>query len=239
MSWYSRFLSVIVVSYCLLSPRSRPAPPGPGATQYRFHHRRRPALERISLHWASIHQESEHGSDCSEALSSSPLQTPLCSPSRATFLTGLYAHTHGVTDNTNHDVVSHRLETFLLHLKRSGYETAFLGKWHMGTDDSPRPGIDHWISFKGQGRFLDPEINVNGKAETVKGYATDTQRGALEFLKRKHDRPFVLYLSHKAVHPNVEQRPDGTLTDQPPPTSSRRNGTRIFTPTPRFRAPMR
>jgi arylsulfatase A-like enzyme len=140
--------------------------------------------------------------------------TPLCSPSRATFLTGLYAHTHGVTDNTNHDALSHRLETFLLLLQRSGYATAFLGKWHMGTDDSPRPGIDHWISFKGQGKFLDPEINVNGKPEKVKGYATDIlNERALEFVKRKHDRPFVLYLSHKAVHPNVEQRPDGSLTD--------------------------
>ncbi len=140
--------------------------------------------------------------------------TPLCSPSRATFLTGLYAHTHGVTDNTNHDALSHRLETFLLLLKRSGYATAFLGKWHMGTDDSPRPGIDQWVSFKGQGQFLDPEINVNGKPEKVKGYATDILNDrAVEFLKRKHDKPFVLYLSHKAVHPNLEQRPDGSVTD--------------------------
>ncbi len=80
--------------------------------------------------------------------------TPLCSPSRASFLTGLYAHKHGVRDNTNNDARSHHLVTFLLLLKRAGYATAFLGKWHMGTDDSPRPGIDHWISFKGQGQYL-------------------------------------------------------------------------------------
>src|SRR5438876_547910 len=86
--------------------------------------------------------------------------TPLCSPSRASFLTGLYPHTHQVRDNTNHDAISHRLTTFLLLLNRVGYATAFLGKWHMGTDDSPRPGIDHWVSFKGQGQYFDPEMNV-------------------------------------------------------------------------------
>lgn len=140
--------------------------------------------------------------------------TPLCSPSRACFLTGLYAHTHGVTDNTNHDVLSHQLDTFLLRLNQAGYETAFFGKWHMGTDDSPRPGIEHWVSFKGQGQYFDPDLNVNGKAEKAKGYATDILSArAVEFIKRTHERPFVLYLSHKAVHPNLEQRADGTISD--------------------------
>lgn len=140
--------------------------------------------------------------------------TPLCSPSRACFLTGLNAHAHGVTDNTNHDALSHRLDTFLLRLNQAGYETAFFGKWHMGTDDSPRPGIDHWISFKGQGQYFDPDLNVNGKPEKAEGYATDILNArAVEFLRRPHDRPFVLYLSHKAVHPNLEQRADGSISD--------------------------
>lgn len=145
--------------------------------------------------------------------------TPLCSPSRASFLTGLYAHKHGVRDNTNNDACSHRLVTLLLLLKRAGYATAFLGKWHMGTDDSPRPGIDHWISFKGQGQYLDPDLNVNGKKEKAQGYATDVlNERAVEFIRRPHDRPFVLYLSHKAVHPNLAQRPDGSISD---PTASK------------------
>jgi N-acetylglucosamine-6-sulfatase len=151
--------------------------------------------------------------------------TPLCSPSRASFLTGLYPHAHGVTDNTDHDALSHRLVTFLRLLHDGGYATAFLGKWHMGTDDSPRPGIDHWIGFKGQGDYIDPELNVNGKVEKTPGYATDILNArAVEYVRRPHDKPFVLYLSHKAVHPNLVQRPDGSLSD---PSASN------FVPAPR------
>ena len=65
--------------------------------------------------------------------------TPLCSPSRASYLTGQYARKNGITDNTDHSSRSHELVTFLRLLHDSGYETAFLGKWHMGVDDNPRP----------------------------------------------------------------------------------------------------
>jgi N-acetylglucosamine-6-sulfatase len=92
--------------------------------------------------------------------------TPLCSPSRASYLTGQYAHKHGITDNTDHSPRSYELVTFLRLLHDSGYETAFLGKWHMGVDDNPRPGVDHWVSVKGQGSYLDPEFNVNGRRES-------------------------------------------------------------------------
>src|SRR5947209_4929193 len=67
---------------------------------------------------------------------------PLCSPSRASFLTGLYAHTHGITDNTERGEQSHRLATFPTALHAAGYETGFIGKFHMGNNDSPRPGFD-------------------------------------------------------------------------------------------------
>ena len=140
--------------------------------------------------------------------------TPLCSPSRASILTGLHSRAHGVRDNTNHDALSHQLDTFLRGLKQAGYTTAFFGKWHMGTDDSPRPGIDHWLSFKGQGEYIDPQINLDGKEQKASGYATDIlNQHAVEFLRRPHDRPFVLYLSHKAVHPNLQQRADGSISD--------------------------
>lgn len=140
--------------------------------------------------------------------------TPLCSPSRASYLTGQYAHKHGITDNTDHSPRSYELITFLRLLHDAGYETAFVGKWHMGVDDNPRPGIDHWVSVKGQGRYIDPEFNVNGRRETKHGYFTDIlNEYALDFLKQKHTKPFVLYVSHKAVHPDLTQYADGSVSD--------------------------
>jgi N-acetylglucosamine-6-sulfatase len=140
--------------------------------------------------------------------------TPLCSPSRASFLTGQYAHKHGITDNTARDALSHRLVTFPRLLHDAGYKTAFVGKWHMGLDDNARPGIDYWVSVKGQGVYLDPEINDNGTRKKVPGYVTDIFSDySAEFLKRKHTKPFLLYVSHKAVHPDLTQNADGSLSD--------------------------
>ncbi len=140
--------------------------------------------------------------------------TPLCSPSRASFLTGQYAHKHGITDNTARDKQSHELITFPKLLHDTGYETAFVGKWHMGLDDHARPGIDYWVSVKGQGTYIDPDINVNGERKKIPGYVTDIfNRYANEFLERDHAKPFLLYVSHKAVHPDLIQNADGSLSD--------------------------
>ena len=140
--------------------------------------------------------------------------TPLCSPSRASFLTGQYAHRHGILDNTDRSPRSHELVTFPRLLHDAGYETAFLGKWHMGLDDRPRPGFDHWVSVPGQGRYEDPELNVNGERKVVPGYFTDVLNDfAVEFLKRPHTKPFLLFLAHKAVHPDVIQRADGSVAN--------------------------
>jgi N-acetylglucosamine-6-sulfatase len=128
--------------------------------------------------------------------------TPYCSPSRGSILTGQYAHTHGIRSNEDrNNQRSHELVTFPLLLQRAGYATAYIGKWHMGDDDSPRPGFDRWVSFKGQGVYVDPPFNMDGKAVKTQGYVTDllTDR-AVEFVKEKRDKPFVLYLAHKAVH---------------------------------------
>ncbi|MEO6182845.1 MAG: sulfatase [Verrucomicrobiota bacterium] len=126
---------------------------------------------------------------------------PLCSPSRASFLTGQYAHRNGIIDNSNHNELSHKLVTFPKLLHDVGYETAYVGKLHMGNDDSPRPGFDRWVSFKGQGNYTDPMINVDGTASRMTGYMTDILNShAVDFVKKEHTKPFVLYLAHKAVH---------------------------------------
>jgi N-acetylglucosamine-6-sulfatase len=129
--------------------------------------------------------------------------TALCSPSRASILTGMYAHRHRVVDNNN--PIPKGTIYYSQYLQRAGYDTAFVGKWHMGGEgDNPQPGFDHWVSFRGQGTYLPSSngLNVNGKRVPQKGYITDELTDyALDWLKaRKGNKPFMLYLSHKAVH---------------------------------------
>ena len=138
--------------------------------------------------------------------------TPLCSPNRASILTGQYASRHGIIDNVGREAMSHRLANYHLALQRLGYETAHIGKWHMGNDAAPRPGYDHWVSFRGQGTIVDPVFWENGKETKQSGYVTDllNQRAAA-YVARKRDKPFALFLAHKAVHPDVQQKQDGTI----------------------------
>lgn len=129
--------------------------------------------------------------------------TALCSPSRASILTGQYAHRHRVVDNDS--PLPPGLRFFPQSLQKAGYETAFIGKWHMGgATDDPRPGFNRWVSFKGQGHYLPHSdgLNVDGKKVPQKGYITDELNGyALDWLEgRTTQKPFMLYLSHKAVH---------------------------------------
>ena len=140
--------------------------------------------------------------------------TPLCSPSRACFFSGQYAHTNGIRDNVDRSVQSHAMVTWPRLLHEAGYETAFVGKWHMGVDASPRPGFDRWVGVPGQGKYIDPELNVDGQTIQAKGYVTDIfNEYAVQFLQAKHTKPFCLCVSHKCVHPDLEQRADGTLSD--------------------------
>ncbi|MFK5921407.1 MAG: sulfatase [Verrucomicrobiota bacterium] len=141
--------------------------------------------------------------------------TPLCSPGRANLLTGLYTHNHGILDNTQRNEQSHKLNTFPRILHETGkYETAYVGKWHMGNDGSARPGYDYWVSMKGQGTSFDPVLIENGKETHNTGHTTDVlNTKAVDFLKLKHDKPFCLYIAHKALHPELVQRDDGSISD--------------------------
>jgi N-acetylglucosamine-6-sulfatase len=140
--------------------------------------------------------------------------TPLCSPSRAAILTGQYVHTNGIIDNTARDSASHRLSTFAIPLQQAGYETAFIGKWHMGNDDTRRPGWTHWVAMKGQGEAVDPNLNVDGQRLQATGYVTDVlTQYAVDFIRRTRGKPFAVFLAHKALHPNVQQRDDGSVAE--------------------------
>jgi N-acetylglucosamine-6-sulfatase len=140
--------------------------------------------------------------------------TPLCSPSRATLLTGLYAHAHGITDNSERGPQSRELDTFPRRLQQAGYATAFVGKWHMGTDAAPRPGFTYWAAIPGQGSCVDSPLNEDGRLVRTSGHVTDAlTEKAVQFVRRAKSGPFLLYLAHKAVHPDLGRRADGRPAD--------------------------
>jgi N-acetylglucosamine-6-sulfatase len=129
--------------------------------------------------------------------------TSLCSPSRASFLTGQYAHTHGVRDNLTPWVEEN--VTFLEILKEAGYDTAFIGKWHMPGPLPKLRGVDLFVTFtiqKGQGRYFHCPLVVNGaERASRKPYLTEELTDyALAFVSRERQGPFCMVLSHKAVH---------------------------------------
>ena len=149
--------------------------------------------------------------------------TSLCSPSRASILTGLYTFRHRVIDNNR--LVPKGTLFFPQYLQKAGYATAFIGKWHMGgASDEPRPGFDHWVSFRGQGFYLPPRpgytLNVDGQRVEQKGYiTTELTEYAVDWLEQQKpaEKPFFLYLSHKAVHANFtpEDKYKGSLVGKP------------------------
>jgi arylsulfatase A-like enzyme len=128
--------------------------------------------------------------------------TSLCSPSRASLLSGLYAHKHGVTNNFTE--LPSDVPSFPSILQQAGYATAYIGKYHMGeNNDAPRPGFDYFVTHKGQGKYYGTEFNINGERRiTPDGYYTTVVTDmAIEWLKRNHGgKPWMLILGQKAPH---------------------------------------
>ena len=129
--------------------------------------------------------------------------TSLCSPSRASFITGNYAHTHGVKNNIT--PWDDKNITFFEYLKDMGYDNAFIGKWHMPGGLPTLPEVDEFITFTaqgGQGKYFNCPLIVNGIEEDSRNpyITTELTDRAIEFLERDHKNPFCLYLSHKAIH---------------------------------------
>jgi|UniRef100_UPI003783FFE5 arylsulfatase A-like enzyme len=128
--------------------------------------------------------------------------TSLCSPSRASILSGLYAHTHGVTNNFTEYPASMPSFPGLLH--DAGYATAYFGKYHMGeNNDEPRPGFDRFVTHKGQGKYFDTEWSLHGKErKVIKGYYTTVVTDlAMDWLKQQStEKPWCAFIGHKAPH---------------------------------------
>ncbi len=144
----------------------------------------------------------------------------LCSPSRASFLTGTTPHRHGVWNNFT--PWSDENRTFLEYLGRAGYRTAFIGKWHMPGNLPVLRGVDHFVTFthvEGQGTYRDCPLVVDGRQErSRKSYlAEELTDRALSWIEANRDAPFALYLSHKNVHaPFTPDSPEAGAYAQEP-----------------------
>lgn len=128
----------------------------------------------------------------------------LCAPSRAAFLTGRYNHLNGVVDNYTPfptDSVTHASL-----LRAAGYTTAYIGKWHMGTQAGQRPGFSYSASYVGQGKYVDCPFEIDGVATPTQGWIDDVATDyALAFIQRQpRDKPFSVVLGFKSPHVPLE-----------------------------------
>ena len=121
----------------------------------------------------------------------------ICAPSRAVVLTGKYSHLNGQL--TNKDVFDGSQQTVPKLLKKEGYQTAIVGKWHL---KSTPTGFDHFEVLKGQGQYYNPMLFTNGKNTNHVGYTTDviTDQALTWLENRDPDKPFFLMCQHKAPH---------------------------------------
>lgn len=123
----------------------------------------------------------------------------VCGPSRATILTGKYNHINGLTDN--HKVFDSTQVIYPQILKKAGYQTAMIGKWHLG---STPMGFDYYSILPNQGEYYQPVFIEHGKKVQEKGYVTDVVTDkAINYLEsRDKEKPFLLIYQQKAPHRN-------------------------------------
>jgi arylsulfatase A-like enzyme len=125
----------------------------------------------------------------------------ICTPSRAAILTGTYNHVNCVTTLATH--IDNRLPNVAKHLQHGGYQTAMVGKWHLGQGPQHCPtGFDYWNVLPGQGAYHDPVMIENGEEKQFDGYVTDiiTDKSIDWLDQREADKPFFLMCHHKAPH---------------------------------------
>lgn len=141
----------------------------------------------------------------------------ICTPSRASILTGTYNHVNGVM--TLADNFDNRLPHVAKHLRAAGWQTALFGKWHLGEGPAHQPtGFDAWSVVPGQGLYFDPVFHEAGGVVQRPGYVTDIVTDlSIDWLRaRDRSRPFFLMCHHKAPHRSWENHPrhDGLYTEE-------------------------
>lgn len=123
----------------------------------------------------------------------------ICGPSRAVILTGKHSHINGF--RMNGERFDNSQPTLPKKMKKLGYQTALIGKWHLYGLPT---GFDHWEILNDQGNYYNPDFIQGSDTTRVEGYVTDlVTEKSLEWLKgRDPDRPFYLMVHHKAPHRN-------------------------------------
>lgn len=128
----------------------------------------------------------------------------LCGPSRACIYTGRHSHMNGYLFNELATPFDGSQPTFPKMLRKAGYQTGLVGKWHLESDPT---GFDHWEIFPGQGSYFNPDfisLGKDGKRVTKRfpGYATElVTKKSIDWLdNRDKDKPFMLVVGHKAPH---------------------------------------
>jgi arylsulfatase A-like enzyme len=147
----------------------------------------------------------------------------LCTPSRASFLTGRYGHATGVLDNSGNRTLPASERTVAEILRDQGYEVAFVGKSHIAGSLRDRPW-DYYFGFKEQGRYIDPIIAEGKEPDRVyPGYMDDVLTDhALSYLAKPRTKPFCLFVWFKAPHrswvraPRFAQLYEGETVPEPP-----------------------
>lgn len=125
----------------------------------------------------------------------------ICSPSRASILTGAYGHRNGIVNNRT--PFPEQATTYVKLLREAGYRTGYFGKWHMGFQSGQRPGFDVSASFVGQGHYFDEPFEINGRPVPTQGWVDDvTTDYALQFLRECKDgqKPFAMTVGYKSPH---------------------------------------
>lgn len=123
----------------------------------------------------------------------------ICGPSRAVILTGKYSHKNGFKDNANSSFDGSQ-DVFVKRLQTAGYQTAWIGKWHLETQPQ---GFDFWQILPGQGQYYNPDfLMMDGSRKQIEGYVSNVVEDLSENWLDTRDttKPFCLVIGHKATH---------------------------------------